>query len=709
MSSSKILSGGALVPVIFVSLVAGMQSRTVYAADVKDQTQDSIKLGSVEVVAARLDQSRNGLSPQTGGSVYKFDSKNLASLPEGNNTSFNQVLLQAPGVVNDSFGQIHVRGDHANLQYRINGIILPEGISGFGQALDTRFAKSIDLLTGALPAQYGYRTAGVIEIKTKNQFKEGGRIDLYGGSRGTLNPSFEYGNTNGKLSYYVTGSYLTNDLGMENPTSSKNAIHDTTKQKKGFAYLSYLLNSDTRLSAMFGSYDGHFEIPNNPDQTANADYLSHAGITAFNSNDLNERQTETNRYGILAIQSTVSDNFDYQAALFTRDTSVHYKPDAIGDLVFNGVSSDVYRSSFSTGVQLDGRYFLNDDNIIRMGLMASTENVKNDNSSVVFPVDGSGNVTGSPFTINDNHKKNGNTLVGFYLQDEWHPTDSLTVNYGARFDQVNAYIHENQLSPRLGMVFTATPKTTIHAGFSRYFTPPPTELVSLSSLALFANTSNAAANNQNSAVKSERSNYFDLGATHQLTSSLSFGIDSFYKKSTNLIDEGQFGQAFVFTPFNFNKGKVYGYELTANYKTDNLTAYVNFARTVSLAKGVASGEFNFDQNELDYTNNHWVHADHDQSYTASLGTSYSWSGVRWNADAIYGSGLRNGFANTSHLPGYVQVNLGATKKFGSFEARLAIINVLDRKYQIRDGSGIGVFAPQYGPRRGVFVGLSKQF
>ena len=153
----------------------------------------------VSVQAERLNQARNSLSPKTGGSIYNFDQKDIDRLARGDNTSFNQVLLQAPGVANDSFGQLHVRGDHANLQYRINGIILPEGITGFGQALDTRFVSKIDLLTGALPAQYGLREAGVIEIKTKSIIETGGSVDLYGGSHDTVQPSFEFGGTKGNL------------------------------------------------------------------------------------------------------------------------------------------------------------------------------------------------------------------------------------------------------------------------------------------------------------------------------------------------------------------------------------------------------------------------------------------------------------------------------------------------------------------------------
>lgn len=667
----------------------------------------------VSVEAERLNQARNGLSPKTGGSIYSLDQKDIAALPQGDNTSFNQVLLQTPGVANDSFGQLHVRGDHANIQYRINGIILPEGISGFGQALDTRFVSRMDLLTGALPAQYGLRTAGVIEIETKANYETGGRIDLYGGSHSTMQPSFEYGSSKGNLTYYLTGSFLQNNLGIENPAPSSNAIHDRTDQIKGFGYFSYLLNPTTRLSLMFGSYDGWFQIPNNPGQTPNSSFLAGAGITGLDSASLNERQYETNRYGVLALQSSIGSDFDYQVSVVSHSTTVHFTPDPIGDLVFNGIAADVYRSSFSNGLQGDGSYRLNNAHTVRMGFFASDENIESKNNSTVFPVDSNGNVSGTPISIQDNNPKNGNTLLSLYLQDEWKPFDKLIVNYGLRFDQMNAFVEANQLSPRLGLVYKLTSETTLHAAYARDFTPPPTELVSTNTLNLFSNTS-AAQTGLNSPVQPERSHYFDAGVTQKITPELSVGVDGYYKIIKDLIDEGQFGQALIFTPFNYQKGKIYGVELTGNYKSGNFAAYANLARTVSLAMQVVSGQFNFPQDELDYISDHWVHTDHDQTYTASGGISYNWSGTVLMTDATYGSGLRSGFANTSHVASNYQVNVGAMRKFtvgifGPMEARLSITNVLDRSNIIRDGSGIGVFAPQYGPRIGFFCGISKIF
>ena len=667
----------------------------------------------VSVQAERLNQARNGLSPKTGGSEYTIDQNAVAALPQGDNTSFNQVLLQAPGVANDSFGQLHVRGDHANIQYRINGIILPEGISGFGQSLDTRFVDRMELLDGALPAQYGLRTAGVIEIETKANVETGGRVDMYGGSFNTVQPSFEFGSSKGNLTYYMTGSFLQNNLGIENPAPTQNAIHDQTDQYKGFGYISYLINPTSRLSVMFGSYDGWFQIPNNPGQAPNPAYLAGAGITGFDSSALNERQYETNRYGIIAFQSSIGSDFDYQLSYVAHYTSVHFTPDTIGDLVFNGVASNVFESSFSNGLQGDGSYRLNNAHTVRMGYFAQYEDVVSNNNSTVFPVDSSGNVTGGPETFQDTNQKNSNTLLSLYLQDEWKPLDKLTVNYGLRFDRMDAFVTASQLSPRLGLVYKATPETTLHAAYAREFTPPPTELVQTKSLDLFANTSNATPG-LNSPVEPERSHYFDAGVTQKISSALNVGVDGFYKIVRDLIDEGQFGQAIIYTPFNYAKGKIYGVELTGNYRLGNFASYINFARTVSMAKQVASAQFNFSQDELDYIANNWIHTDHDQTYTASAGISYLWLGTLLSTDATFGSGLRSGFANTEHVPSNFQVNLGAMRKFtlgclGPMEARISIINVLDKVNEIRSGTGIGVFAPQYGPRIGCFAGLTKVF
>jgi len=175
---------------------------------------DGAPVAEVVVTATRLNQARDSIQPQVGASTYSFSSQNIQALPGGENLQLNQVILQAPGVAQDSFGQLHIRGDHNGLQYRLNGVILPEGLSVFGQSLNPRLAESVQLLTGALPAQYGLRTAGIVDIRTKSGVRSGGELNLYGGSHGTFQPSLEYGGASGGLSGYGSLSYLSSDRSL---------------------------------------------------------------------------------------------------------------------------------------------------------------------------------------------------------------------------------------------------------------------------------------------------------------------------------------------------------------------------------------------------------------------------------------------------------------------------------------------------------------
>lgn len=670
----------------------------------------TVQLGSIKVQGERLNRARAMINVETGTSSYHFDTQTIAALPEGYNAPLQNLILQAPGVAQDSFGQLHVRGDHADIQYRINGIIIPEFISGFGDTLGTRFIDKIDFLTGALPAQYGYRTAGVVNITTNDGLNaNGGTVDLYGGSRGTFEPSVEYGGSEGQMNYYVTGTYLQSNAGIESPTPGT-PIHDDTEQNRAFSYMSYLLNDNMRLGAIIGHSLGNFQIPNNPGQTPQYQLQ---GVTNFPSADLNETQRELNDYGILSLQG-IKDQLNYSVALFSRYSSTDYSPDPIGDLIYNGVAADVFQRNIATGVQADASYTLNTAHTLRWGFFVDQENTTSNNTSAVFPADANGNQTSDvPFNIVDDSGKTGE-LYGAYVQDEWLMTQALTLNYGLRYDISNGYVRQDQLSPRLNFVYSLNTTTSIHGGYSRYFTPPALELISPTDIALFQGTTNQLPSNSNTNVVAERDNYYDLGITHSMTPNWQVGLDGYYKDATDLLDEGQFGQALVFSPFNYARGRVWGIEFNSSYQAQDFSSYLNIAYSRALGNDVVSGQYNFDQAELNYIADHFVHLDHDQTWTGSGGLAYEWRGTRYSLDGIFGSGLRAGFANTESLPSYAQFDLGASREvyvagIGEIGVRLAIVNLFDRVYEIRNGTGIGVGAPQYGPRRGIYLGLTKSF
>ena len=464
------------------------------------------------------------------------------------------------------------------MQYRINGIMLPDGVGAFGQILDTGIIGNLALITGALPAQYGLRTAGVLDIQTKaDAFNNSGSVSVYGGSHGTITTSLEYGGTVGQTQYFVSGRYFGSNVGIENPTPAYNAIHDNTSQEKGFLYLSTVLDPTSRLTFISGVSNGNYQIPNNPGQTPN---FTAFGVSNFNSAMLNERQNEFNQFNVLAYQKS-GDGFDYQLSYFNRYSQLHFLPDPIGDLVFNGVASDVYRQSEVNGIQEDTSCRVGFAHTLKFGFSVSAEDTLVNNGSTAFRLDpGIGHADRYDRLPCSIPAPRPAALFSTYLEDEWKITNQLTLNAGLRFDQMWQYVDANQLSPRINATWKPFDGTTFHAGYSRNFTPPDQVLAAPTNLALVREHDGASRPcHANDPVQPERSNVFDVGVIQKIYAipGLELGIDSYYKTATDLLDDGQFGQAYVLTAFNYARGENVGVELKANYTNGNFRAYGNVA------------------------------------------------------------------------------------------------------------------------------------
>ncbi len=677
-----------------------------------------------------LNAARENILPKIGVNSYELDQKMIQALPQGDNAPLDKVLLQTPGVYQDaaSAGVLHIRNEHANLQYRIDGILLPDGVAGFGQVLETSIVGNMAVVTGALPAQYGLRTAGLVDIQTRTGTSNpSGEVSVYGGSHGTFTSNLQYGGVIGNTEYFFTGRFSESDLGIENPTPAKDAIHDETQQEKFFSYVSTVLPNNSRWTMITGASDGRYQIPNSPGLTPSFNYTPSSGsptLTAFNSSKLNENQLEQNYFGILAFQQSTA-FADYQFSYFTRYSSLHYTPDVIGDLMFNGIATDLTRSSFLNGIQADGAFRVSRDHTLRAGIVASVEQTDVLNNALAFPgvVNADGSVTQTsttPVSITDREDKTG-FIAGVYIQDEWKITDKLTLNSGLRFDQMWQYVDANQLSPRIAAVYKPLDGTAFHAGYARYFTPPPQAVGAPENYALFNGTV-AAAQVTPATVPGlkispslpERSHYFDAGVTQKLAPGLEIGLDAYYKLARDLLDDGQFGQAYTLTAFNYAKAENEGLELKLKYTKDGVMVYGNLAWARQAGTQFVSNQYLQAYSDYIYALTNYIPTDHSQTLSASAGVSYPiWDNTKASLDMIYGSGLRNGDNNSTHLPGYTQFNLGLSHEFTlwdckPFTVRFDAVNLFDHIYEIRDGTGIGVFAPQYGPRRGFFIGFSQK-
>jgi outer membrane receptor protein involved in Fe transport len=672
---------------------------------------------TLKVITERLNKARNDLAPDIGATAYRFDQAAIQKLPEGQNTNLAQVLQQAPGVSQDAYAQgqeqIHIHGENGGgIQYRINDIFLPEAVTSFGEIFSPRFVHSITLLTGVLPAEIGYRNEGIIDIHTKDGCTDGGpdndNVEMYGGQRETVQPSFELGGCKGKFSYYLSGFYEHNSLGLQAPSDSPDPNHDYSDQGQGFGYLSYLINSDTRLSLVTGVAVNSFEIP--PEPGLPQQFML-AGVRTYPSSEVKENELEQNYYGILSLQGAVGEKLNYQVAAFSRYYELKYSPDPVGDLIYNGVAAEILHTGFINGVQEDTSYKLDPHNTLRAGFYMSGEAIELDDHAMTFHAKDGVQTSPIPFSIVDDNNQIA-WLLGFYAQDEWHPTEKLTINAGLRWDWMSAFVTQNQWSPRFAIEYALTHSTVLHAGYARYFKVPPFDQVALETVQKFKNTTNAApVNSGNDKIEAETDDYFDVGVRQRIIEGLNAGVDGFYKFGHDQLDLAQLAGSVVTAPLNYRTSRAWGSDFSLTLERNGLSAYFNFSYAVLQAQKITAGAFLADDaSEIGYIANHWVTLDDDQMFVGSGGASYKLWGNLLTADGIWASGYRRGFANTGELPPILQFNAAVVRNFrmpgiGNVEGRISLINVFDHTYQIRNGSGIGVFSPTYGPRRTLYAGI----
>ena len=682
------------------------------------------------VVTGSLDAAREQIAPGLGAVAYKIGVNQIQTMGQGENASFQQVLLHAPGVAQDEFGEVHVRGDHGDVQYRVNGVSLPEGLNGFGQEIDPHLIQSVTLITGTLPAQFGDRTAGIIDVTTKTGSQlNGNELSLYGGSYDTLHPSASFGGTTSNLDYFVTASYLHNNLGIDNTTPSGNPLHDITDQGKCFGYFAHRFDPTSRVSLLLSGSYAQFEIPNTPGLSPAYELTNGP---AADSSSINENQNEQNYYAVLSYQKSAG-NLSAQVSAFTRYAHIRFSPDPAQDLVFNGDAAQVTTSDFANGLQADASYTVGEHHTIRTGMLATYNLEALDTDAAVFPAGSqfapspSGSdlpgpppqSSSTPLTLSASSGNRGLTS-SLYLQDEWQLNDRLVLNYGVRYDRFDvSFDHEAQFSPRANLVWQIDDATSAHLGYARYFMPPTLQYIPLSVVKAFEYTTDAPFNERDDAQKCERDHYFDVGLSRQISPPWQVTLDSFCKLARHLLDDGQFGTAVILNNFNYESGLVYGAELSTIYKQGPLSLYGNFSYVQTEARDIDSAQFEFPNNALAYVSANSIQLDHQGRFTSSGGVSYTcMKDTRVYTDFLYGNGLRSGFANLDKLPAYWTTNLGIEHIFHlpshaagirALKLRFDCLNLLDQVYEIRDGTGIGIAAPAYGPRRAFYAGITAVF
>ncbi|MBC7638030.1 MAG: TonB-dependent receptor [Acetobacteraceae bacterium] len=672
----------------------------------------------IVVTVKRLDPARR--MKLSGGRVIHIDRSALESRPGGRDAGFKRMLLQTPGVTKgaDNGDGITMRNEHLDIQYRLNGIIIPESFSAYGTLVDDRIAETVDMVTGAQSAKLGLRTSGLVALETAaGKFEPEADISVYGGSNNYLRTSATVIDAIGDLNVFLSGTYIHEGGLVYASTAGKDIIHDTTDQWRGFGYASYQLTDSSRLMALGGSETVQYRIPDSLGQVID---FAPNGQTLFDSTGLNQQQSNQTHFATLAYQYS-GDVWNLLVAPFVRYARAHYAPDISGTrLSFAGQGIDFVQSSLAWGGQVEASWRFDDSHEISFGSYFSQERVTGSSVNRIVSYGSNGNL---PIALTSLYPVRLGTTVttwSVYAQDRWQIAETLTFNYGLRYDHFSAQISQSQFSPRINIVWEPSDTITTHLGYARNFTPPPPELLGGGIVAAFRNTVEPFINATAFRVLPERQHSFDIGAS-KTVGGLTIGLDGYVKLAKDLLDFQMIGETLIETPFNYAKGYNWGVELSLAYGKGPFSGYFNLARGQQKARRVTTNSSLFDSIQLADIGDRYIFTDHSQKWAISGGNSFDvgdhFGTLNLSFNFDYGSGQTantplEGNANGRTYPSYLQFNFGLAQELGHKPKRNPVVRLdmtIDDNYPIRNSSVLGQSQITYRSRVAMFAGLRVPF
>jgi hypothetical protein len=685
----------------------------------------SLTLAVTKEIALEIVSHLPAIQFKASSETYQLNRKDIEVLPLGNNNTVAQVLQTVPSVVYGGLGQTHIRQDHANQQFRIDGVPIPEGVSStFTDVISPRMWERADIILGGMEAQYGNKTAILVDITSKSGTRPPfGSAQMLGGSNQTLNPSFEYGGTVGeKFRYYALNSYTSTNRGIEPPTLGHSVFHDQNERNQTYLRGDYQHDNRNSLSWAFLNAVAKYQIPTVPGLGVNANVLpllqaQDPTFTPTPSQAVNQNQKENSQYTHLVWRHDVNAENFFQFAGFLRNSYASFTTDPFNTLAYapQEQTANQKRKAYALGTRLDYTWTPSTQHLVKTGFQFQYTNAQNQAQLFDFAVDPGTGLPVGPVLMQSSANTNVQTREEFWVQDQWSLND-WTLNLGVRYDQIQSFYDEGQISPRIGVTYKLNQSNVFHAYYSRLFTPPNVEQIAFAKLNLMGTTAqpdDATGFNP----RAERANYFEVGSYHALTNWATLELAAYYKRSHFQSDAGQFGSTPMLNFFAFQWGYQMGIDGALKMQiTDNFSARGNVAWGRCKANGLQSGQYLLDTKEIgDINSAGGVFCDHSQTMTSSAVTAYRFrERTTISGEMLYGSGLRtaaseNAFTNSSHFQSWTTYNASLThviplpwhgqKMLVGFD----IINLLDQKYFYNRGEGsIGLGIAHAGMPRSYF-------
>ncbi|HEY9164575.1 MAG TPA: TonB-dependent receptor [Candidatus Kryptonia bacterium] len=573
-------------------------------------------------------------------------------------TSLPSTIIQQnlPGAVQAPSGEVHIRGQHAEYSYNVDGLPVPETQSeGMTELFDPRVIDRISFLVGDLPAEYSDALA-IIDVRTKipaTSFNAG--ASGYVGSFNSSGQSLSFTGHTGNFAYFLAGSRKITDRRIDTPLPD--IFHDHGEDLFGLGKIQYILSPDDIIALDIDQSKSTFQVP----------YDSTGGINA------NDNQQESDGFQDLIFRhgfGSSGNEGDFFLGLTHRRGSLSYSPgeNDVPSFYFAGDSTafnisetrkfDVY------GAKTDVTIRPEDELSIKGG------------SALYYTT---GNEDFSAFNGNSSGPQSSENLRGYdfgiYAQSQFQPLPVLQLSAGIRYDQhyAKGIGQESQVSPKIKLTYLPDFSTTTYVYYGRIFVPVLAE--QLREITGSSGTISAP-------TKAVRGNYVEAGITQALTNSLSSKLVGYYTSENPGMDDNTIPGTNLETAVNIQNIFVRGVELGLDYHPAGpFSGFFNIALSHAEGDGKTSGGF---LPALPPTTA--FDLDHDQRITYTVGLNLTNDNSFAGLIGSYGSGLTNGLNNGHVSPHFIlNGSLGKTFFIGSYSIKpeFFVNNILNHEYLLK--------------------------
>ncbi|HEY8296617.1 MAG TPA: TonB-dependent receptor [Candidatus Baltobacteraceae bacterium] len=702
----------ALVPFGTYTLVAhysGVPDKRV-SLDVSSDSVSTVNLalGDLKIIGSAAVSARAGASGNPV-SVNAIGRQELAALPTNN--SLNSVVQTVPGIVKFSYGEPVAHGFHG-LSYEIDGAPIPQATSSnFAELIDPKNIDSVEILTGAFPAEYGgNREGAVVNIVTSriNDLTQpfAGSISGGVGNYGQTLASFDTASKFGKTELFFNANSQRSTRGLDTPTF--NPIHDNSSQSDQFLRVIAPIGARDSLGFDFSNQLAQFQIPIN----TSANNPTDPQVSLPGTDDV---QREYDRYANLNFTAVSKDgNGVFQFIPWARYTRIAYEGDLHNDVLATQPDPSTGTPTNLVGLRQDRRasyaglrvsdFRALAHHSIKVGIDLTHEYF---NAVQTFAQGGQPNV-------NENVSQPG-SQIGVYAEDKWSPSRALSVSYGLRYDHSTGFTGGNQLSPRIGVNVAPDSKNVVHFYYGRFYAAPQLEDVRQACVALSGCPAIPVYD-----LKPETDSYFEMGVAHTFSPRLNGYVNFFDRRASNVLDTTQLLNTPLFAVFNNAIGRDEGVEFRLAGSAGIADSFF-LSGTISHAEaaGVSGSTFLFGPNPNPpgpITAASYQPEDHDQTYEANGAYTHRFGTDRTffaTLQGEYGTGYPVQFqSGPDRLPAHLTFDLALGKEAGKNGSRslgfdLDVTNVLDHQYIIKIANGFNT--TQVASGRNVLLRVTAPF